>query len=392
MFSVLRPFQSPAPNAQCPAPIARSSKPEVLFATCLLSHFSNSPTPPSSKGTTRVLDRLDSDDSGGRAHGHPRSERRGQDHAAESADVRGPSTRRTGCAAGGPGVRPRSMACVRTADAQVGIVSANLHGRFVAGHSSGAISRRRRRHLRASSPRRGCCSTWTSPTRCARRHGTRSSASRRGHLAAKRLDRCRPAKPRRVLIARALVSRPRALVLDEPTTGLDLVARHRFLETVRRLASEGTTIVLITHHVEEIIPEIGQVVLLDRGRVAASGVKERDADGRAAVADLRWCRARSNACRRLLQARGPSLFATCIAHRPSPSARQASVPGPSLLSSARLAERVEQDAEPAACISPRCGRCGVSPRTKPCRARLSRISGAVRDDVHRAHPTARPRR
>ena len=52
-----------------------------------------------------------------------------------------------------------------------------------------------------------------------------------------------------------------------------MVARHRFLETVRTVAREGTTIVLITHHVEEIIPEIGQVVLLNQGKVAASGAK-----------------------------------------------------------------------------------------------------------------------
>ncbi|HKE86828.1 MAG TPA: AAA family ATPase, partial [Vicinamibacterales bacterium] len=79
---------------------------------------------------------------------------------------------------------------------------------------------------------------------------------------------------RRVLIARALVSNPEALVLDEPTTGLDLVARHRFMETVRRLAREGTTIILVTHHVEEIIPETRRVVLLRNGRVAFDGAPE----------------------------------------------------------------------------------------------------------------------
>ena len=70
---------------------------------------------------------------------------------------------------------------------------------------------------------------------------------------------------RRVLIARALVTRPEVLVLDEPTTGLDFVARHRFLESVRRLAREGTTILIVTHHVEEVIPETRRVVLLSRG-------------------------------------------------------------------------------------------------------------------------------
>jgi iron complex transport system ATP-binding protein len=78
---------------------------------------------------------------------------------------------------------------------------------------------------------------------------------------------------RRVLIARALVHGPKALVLDEPTRGLDLVARHHFMERVRGVARQGTTIVLVTHHVDEIIPEIGRVILLGRGRVAFDGSK-----------------------------------------------------------------------------------------------------------------------
>jgi iron complex transport system ATP-binding protein len=78
---------------------------------------------------------------------------------------------------------------------------------------------------------------------------------------------------RRVLIARALVTEPLALILDEPTTGLDVVARHRFLKLVSRIARRGTTIVLVTHHVEEIIPEIEHVILLKSGRVACAGPK-----------------------------------------------------------------------------------------------------------------------
>ena len=76
---------------------------------------------------------------------------------------------------------------------------------------------------------------------------------------------------RRVLIARALVTRPDALVLDEPTTGLDFVARHRFMESIRRLAQDGTTLILVTHHIEEIVPEIKRVILLRAGKVAFSG-------------------------------------------------------------------------------------------------------------------------
>jgi len=76
---------------------------------------------------------------------------------------------------------------------------------------------------------------------------------------------------RRVLLARALVTSPRALVLDEPTTGLDLAARQSFIETVRDLARSGTTVVLITHHIEEIFPEIGRVILIRDGRIVADG-------------------------------------------------------------------------------------------------------------------------
>ena len=69
------------------------------------------------------------------------------------------------------------------------------------------------------------------------------------------------------------VTSPRALILDEPTTGLDLVARHDFMEQVRRIARDGTTLILITHHVDEIVPEIERVVLLREGRIVAAGAK-----------------------------------------------------------------------------------------------------------------------
>src|SRR5204863_2375046 len=94
-----------------------------------------------------------------------------------------------------------------------------------------------------------------------------------GHLARRWLDELSSGEARRVLLARALVTAPRALVLDEPTTGLDLVARHDFMERVRQIAREGTTLILITHHIDEIIPEIERVILLREGRIAASGPK-----------------------------------------------------------------------------------------------------------------------
>ena len=94
------------------------------------------------------------------------------------------------------------------------------------------------------------------------------------HLAAKHMDEMSTGEARRILIARALVPNPRALLLDEPTTGLDIVARQRFLQTLRSIAQHGTTIILITHHVEEILPEISEVVLMSQGKIAAQGAKE----------------------------------------------------------------------------------------------------------------------
>ncbi len=93
-------------------------------------------------------------------------------------------------------------------------------------------------------------------------------------LARKRLDHMSTGEARRVLIARALVRTPDALILDEPTTGLDVVARHEFMERVRAIAREGVTIVLVTQHLDEIFPEIGRVVLIHDGRVADDGPKD----------------------------------------------------------------------------------------------------------------------
>jgi iron complex transport system ATP-binding protein len=93
------------------------------------------------------------------------------------------------------------------------------------------------------------------------------------HLAHRPMNEMSSGEARRVLLARALVTDPRALVLDEPTTGLDVVGRHQFMERVRGIARRGTTLILITHHPEEIIPEIGRVILLSHGRIVGDGQK-----------------------------------------------------------------------------------------------------------------------
>jgi iron complex transport system ATP-binding protein len=79
---------------------------------------------------------------------------------------------------------------------------------------------------------------------------------------------------RRCLLARALVHRPDTLILDEPTAGLDFAASFDYLGRLRRLAQAGRNIVIVTHHLNEIPPEVDRVVLLQDGRVAADGPKK----------------------------------------------------------------------------------------------------------------------
>jgi iron complex transport system ATP-binding protein len=155
---------------------------------------------------------------------------------------------------------------------QLGIVSADLHDRFVHGNAAGVITG----HdavLSGFFASQGLFSH-SRVTDAMRRQAIEALDSvGAAQLAAATLDTMSTGEARRVLIARALVHKPKALVLDEPTRGLDLVAQHHFMERVRSIAQGGTTIVLVTHHVDEIIPEIDRVILLSRGRVAYDGAK-----------------------------------------------------------------------------------------------------------------------
>jgi iron complex transport system ATP-binding protein len=93
-------------------------------------------------------------------------------------------------------------------------------------------------------------------------------------LAKRQVDTLSTGEARRALVARALVNDPPALVLDEPCDGLDPAMTWRFLEgTVRPLARSGRTLLLVTHHVDDIVPEVERVVLLARGRIVADGAK-----------------------------------------------------------------------------------------------------------------------
>jgi iron complex transport system ATP-binding protein len=94
------------------------------------------------------------------------------------------------------------------------------------------------------------------------------------HLAGRWVDELSSGEARRILIARALVHDPRALLLDEPGNSLDLHALYELRSIYRKLAQQGVTIVLATHHLPEIIPEIRRVILLRDGRVVQDGPKE----------------------------------------------------------------------------------------------------------------------
>jgi iron complex transport system ATP-binding protein len=77
-----------------------------------------------------------------------------------------------------------------------------------------------------------------------------------------------------VLIARALVHQPKALLFDEPCNSLDLAAQQKVRQTMSDLARSGTAIILVTHELPDIIPEIERVVLMRHGRIVADGPKK----------------------------------------------------------------------------------------------------------------------
>jgi iron complex transport system ATP-binding protein len=94
------------------------------------------------------------------------------------------------------------------------------------------------------------------------------------HLADHPVCEMSSGEARRVLIARALVHKPRALLFDEPCNSLDLAAQQSLRHTMSALARAGTAIILVTHELADIVPEIQRVVLMSNGRVVADGPKD----------------------------------------------------------------------------------------------------------------------
>lgn len=93
------------------------------------------------------------------------------------------------------------------------------------------------------------------------------------HLAERFITEMSSGEVHRIMIARALVHEPPALLLDEPSTSLDLFAQHELRTILSKLARSGTGILLITHHISDIIPEIDRVIMLKSGRIFADGPK-----------------------------------------------------------------------------------------------------------------------
>ncbi len=159
---------------------------------------------------------------------------------------------------------------------QLGIVSADLHQRFVAGNSEGSITGEAA-VLSGFLVSHGILRYGAITDDMRSRTAEALDAVGATHLARRTMDQMSSGEARRVMLARVLATSlsgvPRVLVLDEPTTGLDISARHGFMELVRDIVRRGATLVLITHHSEEIVPEIQRVILLQAGRIVADGPK-----------------------------------------------------------------------------------------------------------------------
>jgi iron complex transport system ATP-binding protein len=94
------------------------------------------------------------------------------------------------------------------------------------------------------------------------------------HLEERLVSELSSGEAKRTLIARALVHSPRALLFDEPSNSLDIAAQRELRAILQRLAQSGITLILVTHHLSDIIPEVGRVVFLQKGRIVADGRKE----------------------------------------------------------------------------------------------------------------------
>lgn len=100
------------------------------------------------------------------------------------------------------------------------------------------------------------------------------SQLRLSYLSGKRYSLLSQGEQRRVLIARALMSDPKILILDEPCSGLDILSREEVLTMIHEIKQNGCHVIYVTHHIEEIVNDISHVLLLRDGEIIAAGPKE----------------------------------------------------------------------------------------------------------------------
>ncbi len=100
------------------------------------------------------------------------------------------------------------------------------------------------------------------------------SELRLSNLSGKLFNLLSQGEQRRVLIARTLMSKPKILILDEPCSGLDVRSREEVLLLVKEIIKSDCHVIYVTHHIEELVPEISHVLLLHNGKIIHSGTKE----------------------------------------------------------------------------------------------------------------------
>jgi len=98
---------------------------------------------------------------------------------------------------------------------------------------------------------------------------------RADYLYGQTYEKCSHGEKQKILIARGLMANPKLLILDEPTNGLDFIAREELLEAIQDLATrnDAPTIIFVTHHIEEVLPIFSHTLLLKDGTVFANGVR-----------------------------------------------------------------------------------------------------------------------
>lgn len=127
-----------------------------------------------------------------------------------------------------------------------------------------------------------------------------------------RISKLSGGQQRRVDVALGIIGRPEVLFLDEPTTGFDPHARREFWDLIRRLQSEGTTIVLTTHYLDEAAQLADRVAVIADGRIRAIGPLDTFGGADVRVARVRWIEA---GVRREERATDPGTFLLALAQR-----------------------------------------------------------------------------